>query len=286
MGNAQTKAELEAAAQARLAAAASAVKQQPFYAHVGELRSTFQGAIYMPDDADASAYTECRMRHWNHDQRGYPYLIIRPLNTEDVARAVKFVRAKAEGATLCVACGCHSSKSMLDNAIIIDLGSINETSFDKEAKRITVGGGAYLKAVDQTLSAHGLAVPVGTYPETGVGGLTLAGGYGWLSRMHGLSVDNLVGAEVVLADGTIVVATETNEHADLLWGLRGGGGNFGIVTKFTFQAHELPPVCIGGTIVHMVPTVASAKSVFKQFDNLIQVSPLNHIDHFLHHIHI
>jgi FAD/FMN-containing dehydrogenase len=128
-----------------------------------------------------------------------------------------------------------------------------------------------LKAVDDALSAHGLAVPVGTYPETGVGGLTLAGGYGWLARKHGLTADNLVGAEVVLANGSVVVATETNEHADLLWGLRGGGGNFGIVTKFTFQAHTLPPVCLGGTIVYMVPTVASAKSVFRQFDNLMQV---------------
>ncbi len=107
----------------------------------------------------------------------------------------------------------------------------------------------------------------------GVGGLVLAGGFGWLARLYGLSVDNLVEAEVVLADGTVVVANDTNEHALLMKGLRGGGGNFGIVTLFTFTVHKLGPYVYGGMKVYLAPTIKSALQVVRRYDDMVSDLP-------------
>lgn len=158
-------------------------------------------------------------------------------------------------------------------SICIDLVLMKTVRVDTEKLLVDVGGGAYLKEVDDALKPHGLGTPVGTYPLTGVGGLVLAGGYGFLSRMHGLSVDNLVEVEVVLADGRVVVANDDNEFKDLMWGCRGGGGNFGIVTKFTFKVHKLPPSVFGGLKVYLAPSIKSALGVHRKFDAMLDKLP-------------
>lgn len=129
----------------------------------------------------------------------------------------------------------HSAKCMMNGSIVLDLVNMHEVVVDPISMTASVGGGAYLKYLTEGLSPHNLGVTVGTYQYVGVGGFTLAGGYGWLSRLYGLAADNLIEAEVVLADGRVVIANDSNEYASLIRGLRGGGGNFGVVTKFIFR---------------------------------------------------
>ena len=129
-----------------------------------------------------------------------------------------------------------------------------------------------MEEIDKVLAPLKMGTVVGTYPQTGVGGLTLGGGYGWLGRMHGYTVDNFLQAEVVLLTGEIVTAND-EQHADLMWGLRGGSGNFGIVTKFTFRVHRLPPYCHFGTIVYLAPTLASRLEICLGFDKLFTTLP-------------
>jgi hypothetical protein len=255
------------------AAAAEKLLQTPWHGLLDEFKKSIEGTVLLPTDAD-EVYTEARNRAWNMDQRGFPLVIIRVKHTADVVTTVNFIRNNIPSTiSVCVACGCHSSKSMVTDTIVIDLVQINQVKFEEETGRIHVGGGAYLENVDNTLKPFNRAVPVGTYPKTGVGGLTLGGGYGWLSRMYGLTVDNLLEAEVVLSNGEVVIAQENTPYADLLWGLRGGGGNFGIVTKFIFQSHQLPPHCIAGNIVKFAPTRSSAMTVLQNVDAIVSKSP-------------
>ena len=155
--------------------------------------------------------------------------------------------------------GAHSAagNGVGDGGITIDLRSMNAVEVDPLARRALVGGGALLRELDEATQAHGLAVPAGEVGHTGVGGLTLGGGMGWLTRLHGLTIDSMLSAEVVLADGSIVRAS-AQEHPDLFWALRGGGGNFGVVTQFEFQLHEVGPLIHAGIFFYGLDQGADA----------------------------
>jgi FAD/FMN-containing dehydrogenase len=204
---------------------------------VDALRQVIGGEVIAPEDAD---YDDAR-RVWNAAIDRRPKLIARCVSAADVAAAVSFAIANSLEVT--VRGGAHGvgGTSVSDGALMIDLSALKEVSVDAGSKRARVGGGALLGDLDAATQQHGLAVPAGVVSHTGVGGLTLGGGMGWLTRQAGLSIDNLVSAQVVTADGK-VRRVAADENADLFWAIRGGGGNFGVVTEFEFRLHEAGPL--------------------------------------------
>jgi FAD/FMN-containing dehydrogenase len=221
---------------------------EPLVEHerVAELREAVRGETLTAHD---EGYDEAA-KVWNGAHDGYrPAVIVRCTGVADVLAAVAF--ARTNHLPVAVRGGGHSVAgfSTIDCGIVIDLGPMNDAHVDPVARRASVGGGAVWADVDHETQAHGLATTGGLISTTGIAGFTLGGGIGWLMRKHGLACDNLVGADVVTADGRLLHVSETS-NAELFWGLRGGGGNFGIVTRFEFALHEVGPKVYAGPIFY------------------------------------
>jgi len=234
-------------------------------AKIEELKENFRGEVLLPSD---DVYESAR-RIWNGMIDKHPALIVRCATTSDVVRAVNF--ARDNGLLLAVRGGGHNiaGNAVCDDGIVIDLSKMKAASVDPGARRVTIEGGATLADLDAATQVHGLATPVGINSTTGVAGLTLGGGFGWLSRKYGMTVDNLESAEVVTAAGAVLRASAT-EHPDLFWALRGGSGNFGVVTRFEFRLHPVGPEVLSGLIVY---PISEAKSVLQQYREFIAKAP-------------
>jgi FAD/FMN-containing dehydrogenase len=201
------------------------------------LRSRFSGRVITAADGD---YDQARSV-WNGAIDAHPAVIARCAGASDVAAAVGF--AQDAGLEVSVRGGAHNfgGAAVGDGGLTIDLSTMCEVMVDPDARTARVGGGATLAQLDAATQAHGLATTGGTVSHTGIGGLTLGGGFGWLTHQFGLSCDNLLSAEVVTATGEVLRASAA-QHPDLFWALRGGGGNFGVVTEFEFRLHPVGPL--------------------------------------------
>jgi FAD/FMN-containing dehydrogenase len=210
---------------------------------IEELRAALGGPVIAPGDEEF----EDRRRVWNADIDRRPAAIARCASATDVAAAIG--HAREQGLEISVRGGAHNTAgtAVCDDGLMIDLSLLNSVAVDPAARRARVGGGALLADLDAATQAHGLAVSAGIVSHTGVGGLTLGGGMGWLSREFGLSIDNLVSAEVITADGRVLRAAD-GENPGLFWAIRGGGGNFGVVSSFEFQLHDVDPTVLVGML--------------------------------------
>jgi len=204
---------------------------------VNELRRSFDGEVSLPG---TPSYDEA-VRIWNGAITRRPAVVASCATAEDVVAALGV--ARGEGLELSVRGGGHNyaGNALCEGGMMIDLTPMKAVTVDVGAQRATCGGGTTWGELDAATQAHGLAVPGGFISHTGVAGLTLGGGIGWLSRLAGLSSDNLVGATVVTADGRVLRAS-AHENPDLFWAIRGGGGNFGVVTEFEFGLHRVGPL--------------------------------------------
>jgi hypothetical protein len=234
-------------------------------ATIDGLRSSIAGQLISPED---QGYEEAR-KVWNGMIDRHPALIVECSSTADVVAAVNFGREN--GLVVSVRGGAHSTPgySSCDGGIVIDLKPMHAVEVDPDARTARVQGGARWAHLDATAQEHGLAVTGGRISTTGVAGLALGSGSGWLERPYGVTCESLLSADVVTAAGDVVRASE-DENADLLWGLRGGGGNFGVVTEFEFRVHPVGPIVMGGMLAF---PRALARDVLRAYRDFIARAP-------------
>lgn len=232
---------------------------------IDNLKRKVGGQVLGPRD---DGYEPAR-KIWNAMIDRHPALIVRCASTADVVPTVHC--ARDNGIVLAIRGGGHNiaGNALCDDGIVVDLSQLKAAKVDPAARRATVEPGATLADFDAATQKHALATPLGINSTTGIAGLTLGGGFGWLSRKLGMTVDNLESAEVVTADGRTLRASES-ENADLFWALRGGGGNFGVVTGFDFRLHPIGPDLLSGLIFYRL---SEAKSVLQQYRDFVAKAP-------------
>ena len=208
---------------------------------IEELKGTIKGNILVPDQPD---YEEAR-QIWNAMIDRRPAVIVQCAQADDVPPVIRF--ARNNGLELSIRGAGHNiaGNALCDNGVTIDFSRMKNVRVDAGKKRAYVEPGATLANLDEAAQAHGLATPVGINSTTGIAGLTLGGGFGWLTRKYGMTIDNLVSVDMVTAEGKKIRASE-NDNADLFWAIRGGGGNFGVVTQFEFQLFPVGPEIVAG----------------------------------------
>lgn len=223
-----------------------------------ELRSRHRGPVITPADL---GYDVARATFNGMTDR-HPTVVTRPLDVADVVRAIEFARER--GLPVSVRGGGHGVAGLCvgDGSVVVDLRLMRQVSIDPDERTAVCGGGALWEDLDPPCQRHGLATPGGTFGDTGVAGLTLGGGVGHLLGVHGLTLDNLLGATVVTADGAVVRAS-ASENAELFWALRGGGGNFGVVVEFAFQLHPVDRL-LGGLLIYRLDDIEPVLAAWRE----------------------
>jgi len=232
---------------------------------IGALRGALRGSVLLPGEPGYDAARAI----WNAMIDRHPGMIVQALGAADVIQAVNF--AREHGVVLAVRGGGHNiaGNAVCEGGIMLDLSRMRSVHVDPTTRRARVEGGALLSDVDKETQAFGLAVPVGINSTTGIAGLTLGGGFGWTSRKFGLTIDNLLSVDIVTADGTLR-RVDATQHPDLFWAVRGGGGNFGVVTSFEFQLSSLGPQVISGLLLH---PFAEAPALLREYRRLAAAAP-------------
>ena len=225
-----------------------------------ELRGTIKGSVLVPNDP---GYEEAR-QIWNAMIDRRPAVIVQCAQADDVPPVIRF--ARKNGLELSIRGGGHNiaGNALCDNGVTIDFSRMKNVRVDAGKRRAYVEPGATLANFDEAVQAHGLATPVGINSTTGIAGLTLGGGFGWLTRKYGMTIDNLISVELITAEGKKLRASET-ENRDLFWAIRGGGGNFGVVTQFEFQLFPLGPEIVAGLIVFPFNQAKQILTKYRQF---------------------
>lgn len=232
---------------------------------IATLKNDVAGQVVLPGDAN---YDEVRSI-WNAMIDRRPAAIIRCATADDVPVALKFARDNGKEVSVRGAGHNIAGNSICDDGVVIDFSAMKKVRVDVEKKRGFVEPGATLGDLDAALQAHGLVTPVGINSTTGIAGLTLGGGFGWLTRKYGMTIDCLASVDMVTANGNQVRASETDNTA-LFWAIRGGGGNFGIVTQFEFKLHQVGPEILAGLIVF---PLSQAKQVLTRYREFVESAP-------------
>ncbi|MDJ0577055.1 MAG: FAD-binding oxidoreductase [Xenococcaceae cyanobacterium MO_234.B1] len=229
------------------------------------LKTNVKGRVILPDEPDYDKVCEI----WNAMIERRPAVIVQCAEADDVPHAIKFAREK--GLEISIRGGGHNiaGNALCDRGMMIDFSTMKNVHVDVEKRLAYVEPGATLGELDAAIQAYGLAMPVGVNSTTGIAGLTLGGGFGWLTRKYGLTIDNLVSAEVITEDGKKIRANEA-ENSDLFWAIRGGGGNFGVVTQFVFKLHPVGPEILAGL---MIFPFDQAKQVLRKYREFVESAP-------------
>jgi FAD/FMN-containing dehydrogenase len=233
--------------------------------HLEQLRGEIRGRVVVPQDSD---YEQLR-QVWNGMIDRRPALIVQCASAEDIAPAIAFARRHAIPLSIRGAGHNIAGNALADGGLVIDFSRMKAVRVDVGQQRAFVEPGATLADLDEASQRHGLATPVGVNSTTGIAGLTLGGGFGWLTRKHGLTIDNLRAVQLIDANGEKLRASET-ERPELFWALRGGGGNFGVVTEFEFALHKVGPEVSAGLIVF---PLQQAERVLRRYRELVRAAP-------------